>query len=368
MKDIMNENKHYAYLLSLLFSVISSTEPTAVPEWVDFNTLYELGKKHDVTNIAYYAIEKLNADIDPALKKKWEGDRNRNFHRNMIQTAEFSALCSAFEQEGVEYMPLKGLAVSELYPSPDCRFMSDLDILVKDARKAGEVAEKLGYTADRVDAFYDDSYRKPPFMHLELHRDLFSIDSSFHDYFQNFFDRAVNTRSSRWDMTPEDFYIYIIAHLYKHYCDSGTGIRSVSDIYLLNKNFLPKLDREKFYAELDVLGIRMFFDEFSAVADKWFGRGDFDEFSAEELYILGSGTYGRTENLVKNRYNQLGEKHYFIKRIFPPLSFMQDIFCPLRKYPVLLPFFYVYRIVRLVSPKYRKKIEYELKVINQKKK
>lgn len=359
----MDNNKHCAYLLKLLFSLINETEPPAPDDEIDFGCLYELAKLHDVLNMSYYAIEKLDITIDSALKKKWADKRSQCFHRNLIQTAEFHALCDAFEREGVEFMPLKGLYICELYPSPDYRYMSDLDLLVKDAAKAGEAAKGLGYTAERINFMYDDSYIKPPFMHLELHRDLFRIDSPFYDYYQDAFERAVNSGGSRYDMTPEDSYVYFITHLYKHYCESGTGIRSVMDIYLLDKKHLPKLDRADFDSKLDELGLKLFYEEFSALAEKWFGRGDFECFSDEELYILGSGTFGLTDNKILNRLNQLGEEHFYLKRIFPPPAYMKDIFYPVRKCPPLLPIFYLYRIIRLISPKYRKKVEYELKVL-----
>ena len=43
-------------------------------------------------------------------------------------------------------------------------------------------------------------------------------------------------------MTDEDFYIYLIWHLYNHYTLSGTGLRAVLDVYVFNRKFREKLD------------------------------------------------------------------------------------------------------------------------------
>lgn len=365
---IQNENslKNIRLALSLISSVINETNPKEPDFEPDWEFIYKFTKAHNVDNTIFYAVERLNNKPSTELYKKWMNNRNKCIHRTMIQQREFASICSAFEEQDIEYMPIKGFLVSGLYPKEDMRYMSDLDILIKDAQKAGSAVTELGYYAERVNFMYDDSYLKPPFMHLELHRELFRIHSEFYEYYKNAFEKAQKS-GLRYDMTLEDSYVYITAHLYKHYCESGTGIRSIADIFLLNQKLLPKLNNDYFFEELKKLGIKEFYDEISALADKWFKSEDYREFKDEELYILGSGTYGKTNNKILNRHKELGEKHFYLKRIFPPLSYMKDIFYPVRKCPVLLPFFYLYRIIRLISPKYRKKVQYELKVLNDEK-
>jgi len=60
------------------------------------------------------------------------------------------------------YIPLKGCLVKEMYPKPEYREMSDLDILVKrgDAAKLKPVMESLGYQCERFGFEKDDSYTK----------------------------------------------------------------------------------------------------------------------------------------------------------------------------------------------------------------
>ena len=42
----------------------------------------------------------------------------------------------------------------------------------------------------------------------------------------------VNPDSYLYQFTDEDFYIYMVAHAYKHYSIGGTGLRTLIDFYL----------------------------------------------------------------------------------------------------------------------------------------
>ena len=358
-------DKNAAYLLELTAAAINGTQPPEPDDEVDFQAVYSLAKAHDILNLTCYAIDRLEHKPEPELLKKWQFNRNQCVHRSMIQTAEFEAICRAFEKKHIEYLPVKGLFISNLYPKTDYRFMSDLDILVrKEQLKAADgIMLSLGYEADTLGYMYDDSFNKKPFMHVELHHELFPLNSPFHEYFDDVLDRCGGKYGKK--MSDEDAYIYIMAHMCKHYRESGTGIRSVADTYLLNRRYMPTMDREYLDAELIRLEIKEFVGVISEIADKWFSDKSFDSFSREERYILNSGIYGTIEQKVLNRRSELGEKHFFLRRIFPPLNLMKDIFRPVRKFPFLVPVFYVYRIVRLILPSRRKKIKEELRIVRK---
>ena len=85
---------------------------------------------------------------------------------------------------GVELVLLKGVSTADLYPSPHCRPMGDIDLLV-----AGEGCEALqrallqrGYI-EALDAFPDDLHHAAPLRHpvrgavVELHTNLFPSGS-----------------------------------------------------------------------------------------------------------------------------------------------------------------------------------------------
>lgn len=367
MDKFNNENS--VYLLKLTASVINGTVPPEPYNSIDLSEVYKLAKSHNILNLTYYAVEQLQNKPDADILKKWEFKRNQCIHRNMIQTQEFNIISDSFEENKIEFMPVKGFFLSNLYPKPDYRFMSDLDFLVKkdNLKQADSVLVSMGYTATKKGVMYDDEFEKPPFMYIEVHHELFPLHSPFNPYYKDIFERSEKETEYRYKMTDEDAYIYIMLHLYKHYSEAGTGIRSIVDTYLLNKKVLPEMDKSYLNDQFNKLGISEFVETLSNIAEKWFGLNTDYKFLEDELFILYSGTYGNYETRILNKYSNLGSKHYYLKRIFPPLIVMKDLFHPLRKYPFLLPFFYIVRIFSLILPSQRKKIKQEIKVLNESK-
>ena len=78
---------------------------------------------------------------------------------------------------------------------------------------------------------------KEPFMVVEAHRAMYdkTVDNNQYEYFSNF-SKAILKKGYKYtyDFNDEDFYIYMIAHMAKHFYVKGCGRlyrkRHVSDI------------------------------------------------------------------------------------------------------------------------------------------
>jgi hypothetical protein len=122
----------------------------------------QIYKKTQCRQYRFYAVEQLNNKPEPQLYKKWMNIRNKCIHRNMIQRQEYVEICSAFEENSIDYMPVKGFYLSELYPLEDSRYMGDLDILVKDRRDdAVQLLLNKGYALKKGSIDYDKPLEKP---------------------------------------------------------------------------------------------------------------------------------------------------------------------------------------------------------------
>ena len=70
----------------------------------------------------------------------------------------------------------------------------------------------------------------------------------------------------------------------------------------------------------------------------------------KELYntVLTSGVYGTLEGAAKNEIKRSGGSKFkaSLRKIFPPSKHMKSAFPVLQKHGYLLPFFYIYRILR----------------------
>ena len=100
------------------------------------------------------------------------------------------AILDALNNNGVKCMPLKGSILKYLYPSPELRTMSDLDILyeTKKSKQLRNILKSFGYKCEKKGG-KDDEYFKPPFMNLEMHRIM--VDEGHEqiaDYYSNIWD------------------------------------------------------------------------------------------------------------------------------------------------------------------------------------
>ena len=356
------------YLIKLTSAAAKDTQPPEPPEGVSFDSIFKVCKTHDIANTVFYAVEKLNKKPEQELCKKWRDERNKCVHRYMIQTMEADALRKAFNDNGIDYMPVKGFPVCELYPAPDYRYMGDLDYLLreKDLKKAREIVEEMGYLPDMVGMFHHDEYKKPPLMVLELHHSMLSAsaDAVLYNYYKGFFDKGKNIGGHEYKMSDEDFYIFQLVHLKKHYDEAGTGIRSFLDMYLINKKMLPRIDREYIDAELKKLKLTEFSRFVKSIGDKWFEREDVSSFSKEELYILTSGVYGLDRHRYINRRKGKTKGEFIKQRLFPSVNWMKENYPVLRKCILFLPFAYVHRFFVKIFTN-RKEIKDELKAIKR---
>ena len=177
-----------------------------------------------------------------------------------------------------------------------------------------------------------------------------------------------------YSMSKEDFYIYHIAHMIKHYKTGGTGIRSFIDIYIYKKHYNRLLDWKYIYQELDKMKIRELAVTFEKVVDAWFQDGIIDdEVEQVTTYVVTSGTYGtlerghkvRMQNKLENSNNKLT---YVIKRAFPNVKTMKKSYTILYKFPIVLPLCWIHRGIKVFIYKdKRKKIKIEADLIKKKK-
>ena len=317
--------------------------------------LFRAAGRHMLTGIVGYALEAAGVQ-DHAFRQA-----NRKAIRKVaLFDTERAAVFAEMEAAGIWYMPLKGCVLKEYYPKVGMRQMSDNDVLF-DAGRADDVRtimDQMGYSAEYFGQGNHDVYHKEPVCNFEMHRSLFGEghEDKLREYYQNVKDRLVKDEGNQYGFhfTPEDFYIYITAHEYKHYSASGTGLRSLLDIDVYLKSV--SLDMAYVEGEMRKLGIAGFEKANRSLALHLFGGEKLSEEEQEMLdYILFSGTYGtvahRIENSMRNHgWNRL---QYMMHRFSVPISRKNkeydsyaSAYPIFYKHKILLPALLVYRPVR----------------------
>ncbi|MDE5569188.1 MAG: nucleotidyltransferase family protein [Ruminococcus sp.] len=361
------------YVIHLVKCALKNEQPKEKPENLSWDKIFSLANKHMIANMIWYSVNKLTVP-DSELWKKWTELKNMAIVKDITQRNEYKKIIAAFDNEQIRCMPVKGIFLKKLYPKSDFRTMSDIDILIdtKNADKAENIMLALGYTCESKGKSYCDKYFKVPVMNIEIHRQLFSDISANHfcQYYKDVFIKAekINGFELAYKMTDEEFYIYTLAHFYKHYSNGGNGIRSVMDVYVMNNSIYEKLDKKSLNCKLKKLQLLDFRNEMTDLSEMWFGNGkETPELKKISEYIIGSGTYGTMLNNVNNQIKKKGRAGYFIYCAFPPLSHMKKLYPALNKAPFLLLILWVWRLVSALITK-QNIVSFKVKAIFQKNK
>ncbi len=352
---------------------------------LDLPVLYKVSKRHFLVALIGATVKEAGVE----LPKEWEQAISKAVRKNVLFDIERAKLFSFMEQKGIWYLPLKGIVLKDYYPAVGMRQMSDNDILF-DYSFCDEVQEYMksqGYEAVSVGVGNHDVYKKEPVYNFELHSALYSElhQDGWAEYYGNVKDRLIldDNSSYGYHFTDEDFYVYITSHAYKHYAGSGTGLRTLLDFYVYLKA-KPEMDFAYIEKECEVLGIKEFERLSRSLCKKVFdaavlnGIEDLEQrLSTEEKdmlsYYLSSGVYGTVERGVENRVRKFRKKSgskskfkYLWSRIIPDMQVMEKHYPFFYKHKILLPIGWLYRLLRvLFDKKRRKNMMKELEVLKK---
>ena len=341
------------YLFRLLRAVLKKEQPPELPENCDFEAVFKLAEHHSISNLAFYGIEKLTKKPDGELLKKWAQVRDREIMRDIIQSAELEQITAKFTEANIRFITLKGTIIKAMYPQSDFRTMGDIDILIdrENIKKAGELLASMGYSLENEGEINHDVYFKQPVMNIEVHHALFSSTrDNFAGIFENIWDKTENVTGARYKLQPDYCFAFVMAHAMGHYKWGGTGIRSFMDLHIYREKAGNTLDMKRIRGFFEDIGEADMFDSFLEISDIWFAEGEATE-KHEKMaeYIIRGGTYGTFENQVISGMEGKSKGAYLFERFFPSLAYMQDQFPVLRKAPVLLPVFWVVRMVKAAT-------------------
>ena len=339
-------------VIALLKSAITQKAET-LPEQFDIEAAYPILRRHGAVAMGYMgalccgipkelpAMQKLRMDYYAAALKS-EG-----------QMAAVKKLTKAFDENGIDYMLLKGCNMKALYPAHELRSMGDADVLIRLEQypKIRTVLQELGFEeGGEID---HEIVWKTKALYLELHKRL--IPSTEADYYQYYgdgwgFAKAGNGHSHK--MTDEDAFIFIFTHFTKHYRDFGIGCRHVVDLWVYLRSY-PNLDEAYIKKELKELGLYDFYCNMRNMICAWFEEGTWDD-KAELItnVVFANGNWGNAKNhmlseVVRSQNTQKtsgkSKVKWFWDLIFLPIGQMRYRYPVLKRYPVLLPLCWVAR-------------------------
>lgn len=368
------EKKEYlknAYdMIYLVSCSINNIKPDKTKiEKMDLNVIFKICQRHILTACVAYALESIDIHNNNFIQAKEKAIR-----KNIIMDKERENILNRLEQEHIWYMPLKGSIIKDWYPRLGMRQMSDNDILCDGSKRKRikHIMKEMGFVCERFEKG-DDAYHKPPVSNFEMHNELFSLvhDKKLHEYYKNVKLKLIKDKDNEYGyhFQMEDFYVYMIAHEYKHYSEGGTGVRSLLDTYIFLRKFNDTLDWDYIFAELKKLDIIAYEKQSRELAIKLFKKKSLTEKEKKilERYIL-SGSYGTIDNGIYSNFEKLSDgskAKYIFRRFFPPMDEINVQWNFFYRHKLLIPILWIYRPIHAILTNW-KKIKKEIKFLKEK--
>ncbi len=352
VKDLLFSSIRYSLGQEVTISNVLSDE--------ELRELYRLAKAQDMAHIVSYALSQTDIfDGNPGAGATFKKQEDLSVFRNGIMAVEYSRICDALEGASIAYIPLKGSVIRPMYPKPWMRTSCDIDVLVHEEEldRAIEVLNmQCGYRTEKRE-FHDVNLVSESGVHLELHFSIKENTERIDPLLERVWEYATAVDGKHMHRLSDEFFVYYhTAHMYYHFRSGGCGIKSLVDLYVLEKNISP--DETLLRGMLESAEILRFYNAMTHLMRALLDDGEYTELDREiESFILTGGVYGTVTNKVVAARTEGGKKRsYFLLRAFPPYSSLSARYPVLKKHKILTPIFVVVRWFDILSPKKRKKI------------
>ena len=346
-------NNSQKYFFKLLSSVINDTEILPPSENVDMRAVFALGYNHKMLQTVYEKaynsgiISETDSDF-----KIWKNQYILYKTRDTRQQIAKDEIIDVLTENGIRVMPLKGLLIKDLYPNTYLRQMTDLDILIdKDNKsKVKSLLKSIGYKEFEGGKKHFSMVKKPA-INLEIHLKIFEND--WNECFSDVWENAEEKSKNLYIMSKEDLVLHNIMHSAEHLLSAGIGIRAITDLYVLKKAYPEVLISENFLSKLDNYGLTDFFNVINNICQVWFeGKDDSSLNKMAEKFLLLSNNFGTNKDVAVQYASDIADSEdsrfmIFLKLFFPSYKNMCKRFKILESIKILLPVFWLVRIVRI---------------------
>lgn len=360
-------------IVALLKSSLTDAEPHLPPD-MDLQTVYDFAEKQQIVATLYYGVSKIPGVEAYPVYQRFFARFCIYLGHDADQMETTARICEAFENAGIDYMPVKGVMLKTMYPSPEMRTMGDSDILIRmeDYDRVCAVMESLGCEF-QYESDHEYSWGTSTGLQIELHKRL--IPTYNKDYYAYYGDgwkwaRPCEGSKHRYEMSPEDTFVFLVTHYAKHYRDQGAGLKYVVDFYVFKQKY-PDLNMAYVEAELEKLQLHEFYENLMQLLTVWFEDSaptELTDFLTQKIFY--DGVFGRTElsaissGLKTSKTTKSVKAKKKWQLFFPTYSVMRLHYPILNKWAILLPVLWFIRLADLAIH-HRDRYRHRMDRINQ---
>ncbi|MBR3149416.1 MAG: nucleotidyltransferase family protein [Eubacterium sp.] len=330
----------FEYLVHLIYCALNDAQPEEKPDDVSFDDVFLLGKEHEVGNIAFLSVQKLNNKPSEELYNEWQVFYYHSIQRNARQLAEYNALTKLLSDNKIRWTEAQGTITKKYYPLPEWRMMSDIDLLVdvENLDKISALMSSLGhkvldYSENELNVFPEKGTE------IEFHTEFFTefYKGSFERYsgaINHPFEHAVPDEENeyKWVLDDTYYYLYSLLHTIKHFEYAGCGIRRILDLYILKNKLEDKVDMDYISAKLDEFDFTPLYEKLLQLEAYWFeGKEPECDLTETVKDIIMSGNHGVEDIHLRNALRRDSEdginkaKRRRIREfLFPPIEHIYE--------------------------------------------
>lgn len=355
-------------LIELIANVICD-KPTSFVELSDktLKEVYTFAKRHDLSHFIGAALSKKKISVSDTAFQYYQNDMFATVVRMQKISYEYDRVCEALEKAEIQFIPLKGAVIKNYYPEFWMRTSCDIDILIheEELEKAIEIINSKRRFKIGEKNYHDISLMTADGIHIELHFSILEANINLDSVLKDVWEYAEPQEAHKYLMrlTPEFLLFHIYAHTAYHFLNGGCGIKTIIDIFLLEKYL--KYCNELLEELLEKAKIKQFSKAINALSKVWFSNATHSEITLSmEKYIFSGGVYGNKKNSIAVKSTENSSGNYIFNRIFIPYCKLQIKYPILRKHKFLMPVFEVVRWIDFIFRGNHKARANEVKILN----
>ena len=149
-----------SYLANLVISQLKGEKPMNIPENLDIHEILDIANRNHMIYMILGALIKTE-NIPEELLDPLRYHVQKCIITTLMQVTELNKLVDTFETDGIMNQPMKGSCLKFMYPNPEMREMSDIDILISEDKMdlAGKILLEQGYTLSQSVKHHDIYYK-----------------------------------------------------------------------------------------------------------------------------------------------------------------------------------------------------------------
>lgn len=339
---------------------------------IEWDDIIEYTKINNLGGIIYLVLSQNGISMDKDILDKFKAMFFYSVKYSALQEYALNNIILLFNENKIPHILFKGSVLKNYYPNNELRTMGDIDIVIKKEQlnEVHNLLEKNGYKFDvfgSKQSIRNYEYNGVLFeIHTEIISENFISNVDLAAYFRENFRHSVLKDKYTYEFNPEHHFIYLVAHLAKHFNYSGCGVRMLIDLAMFI-NYFTELNWGYIAEQLKLLKLFEFAYNMLALCNRWFDTSVHikGKHVSEDLlervadYIIQGGVFGcNNKNMdsvvIFNGRNSVGGKILnIVGLIFPSYDCLLGRYVWCGKIPkVLLPIAWIkYWLFRLKSNK-----------------